>query len=229
MSSLKWNNYILSISFIEVYAIARTIFAISSLVTFIASPVYSLFPEYCFLNYHEFEHFWFAKYINFYYIVGHKYVLISYLFSLLIFVFSFVGIFPRYMLILQWWITNSYSNIIPIIDGGDHIAANILLFLIPIGLMDFRRNHWDFSQSIITNEFKNAIIKWVSIIIKIQVGLIYLNAFIGKLFVYEWLNGTAIYYYLSNNLYGIGKDNWFFHFIISNVYFFCIWQQKKFN
>lgn len=39
--------------------------------------------------------------------------------------------------------------------------------------------------------------------IKLQVSVIYLHAFVGKLFVKEWSNGTAAYYYLLDPVFGV--------------------------
>lgn len=112
-----------------------------------------------------------------------------------------VGILPRLTGILHWWITYSVSVSCYIIDGGDQIAAILAFFLIPVTLVDSRWNHWQYDNS--QNNYYSSVVAYFStLMIKIQVAVIYFHAAIGKLYVDEWLNGTALYYWLYSQSFG---------------------------
>lgn len=42
-------------------------------------------------------------------------------------------------------------------------------------------------------------------VICLQVAVIYFHAFVAKLFVSEWLNGTATYYWFTHNIFGVSQ------------------------
>lgn len=121
--------------------------------------------------------------------------------SILVLITVILGFYPRVTGILQWYITYSFFMSADVVDGGDHIASNLTLLLIPLTLIDNNKNHWfeNNTPNKIFTYLKNSIF----LLISIQVCAIYLHAFIGKLFVEEWKNGTAIYYWLTHNHFGV--------------------------
>jgi antimicrobial peptide system SdpB family protein len=107
---------------------------------------------------------------------------------------------------IHWWVTYSFVNSAVIIDGGDHIASIICLLLLPVTLTDTRKWHWAIEKTTtnITDSLTlRSIFAYTSlIIIKIQVSVIYLNSAAAKLFVTEWIDGTAIYYWFNHPVFG---------------------------
>lgn len=126
------------------------------------------------------------------------------------------GIHPKITGLLHWYVTYSFFTASNIIDGGDHIASVLTFLLIPITLFDSRNNHWNqpvYSSGTLKSTISNAFY-WL---IKIQVCVIYLHAFVGKLPVAEWLNGTAVYYWLTHEYFGVHEMlRPYFKFFLSN-------------
>ena len=95
---------------------------------------------------------------------------------------------PRLTGIVHWWISYSFVSSIPLVDGGDQVAAILALLLIPITLTDHRAWHVALS---------------CFLVIRVQVAGIYFHAAVGKLAVEEWADGTAMYYWLLDPLFGV--------------------------
>lgn len=114
------------------------------------------------------------------------------------------GFYPRITGIIHWYISYSLLVYCDVIDGGDQISSNLTFLLIPLTLLDKNKNHWK-SQGIVYSEnyYSRIIQKIFFNLILAQVCIIYLHAFVGKLFIDEWENGTAAYYWLTNNYFGI--------------------------
>lgn len=107
--------------------------------------------------------------------------------------------------IIHWYVCYSFINSATLVDGGDHIASIISVLLIPITLTDTRKWHWDIAISqpnSITYQIRSLVALSCLIVIKIQMSVIYLNSAVGKLFVPEWKDGTAIYYWFKHPLFG---------------------------
>lgn len=126
------------------------------------------------------------------------------LISILILVAVFVGYFPQLTCLLQAWVHISICNSFLIVEGGDQIASNLCLLLIPICLFDNRINHWDISKPNISEIRKslNVFFNVYYFLIIIQVAVIYLHASVGKFYNEEWKDGTCIYYWFTNNVFG---------------------------
>ncbi len=87
-------------------------------------------------------------------------------------------------------------------DGGDQLAGILGVLLLPVSLTDWRRHSWTveqpdavFRQRVFTADVGIAFIK-------VQVSVVYLVACLGKLGSPEWANGTALYYWVRNNVFG---------------------------
>ncbi len=114
------------------------------------------------------------------------------------------GFFPQISCILQTWIHLSVCNSFLVVDGGDQIASNLCLLLIPICLLDNRINQWKIGRPIanLRTEIINVFCCIYYILISLQVAVIYLHAAIGKLYSEEWRQGTSLYFWLSHNVFG---------------------------
>jgi len=115
------------------------------------------------------------------------------------------GFYPRITGILHWYITYSFFISADVADGGDHIAVNLTLLLIPITFFDKNKNHW-FKNVSLTNKIQQIFYNSFFLLITIQICAIYLHSFVGKLFVNEWQNGTAVYYWLTHNHFGVNPS-----------------------
>lgn len=111
---------------------------------------------------------------------------------------------PRITGIILAWIAYSFHNSAITVDGGEQVAMVISLLLVPLSLTDPRKWHW---SSLPNDYYKNGnmfsilIAKVNVIFLRIQASIIYFHAFVGKL-KGEWLNGTAVYYFLNDSMLG---------------------------
>lgn len=126
------------------------------------------------------------------------------LIMIIILFIALLGFIPPLTGILHWYICYSIQqNFLPV-DGGDQIAMAITFLLIPITLLDFRINYF-LSKKRNLNKYTQNITWSFMILIKIQVLLIYINAAIERLKNIEWADGTALYYFFGDSVFGIPK------------------------
>jgi len=106
---------------------------------------------------------------------------------------------PRVTGVLHWWVTVSLQVNATLVDGGESVASVLTLFLIPLTLTDPRRSHW----APMPNEdahpmFRARVVAaTASLLLGLQVAVIYAHASIGKFEVSQWADGTALYYWLE--------------------------------
>ncbi|WP_413514143.1 hypothetical protein [Myroides odoratus] len=90
-----------------------------------------------------------------------------------------------------------------IIEGGDQINAILTLLLIPISILDGRKNAWIVKK---TNSKVNRFLllnaTCALFAIKVQMSLLYFNAGVAKIYAPEWANGTAVYYWFNDEVFG---------------------------
>jgi sporulation delaying protein B len=112
---------------------------------------------------------------------------------------------PRFTAIFHWWVAFSLFVSATIPDGGDQATAVITLLLLPVALTDARRWHWQ-SLPDGTSTTMHAALRMLALsalfVIRLQVAGIYLNSSIAKLAVTEWRDGTAVYYWISQPVFG---------------------------
>ncbi|MBF4472903.1 hypothetical protein [Flavobacterium sp. HJJ] len=125
-------------------------------------------------------------------------------FSILILVSVIIGYLPQLTCFFQAWIHLSICNSFLGVDGGDQIASNLSLLLIPICLFDNRLNQWKSQTKNETNIRKaiNVFFSCYFFLIILQVAVIYLHSAVGKLNSTEWKDGTCAYYWFTNNVFG---------------------------
>ncbi|WP_270169460.1 sporulation-delaying protein SdpB family protein [Paenibacillus sp. SYP-B4298] len=119
-----------------------------------------------------------------------------------------IGWRPRITGILHWWVAYSLQVSALGLDGGEQVQAVFTFLLIPITLTDSRKWHWfTDNREINLNRYSgilHASIAFIALFfIRIQVAIIYLNAAVSKVKEEEWLNGTAVYYYLNDTMLGM--------------------------
>src|SRR5690625_2465699 len=114
-----------------------------------------------------------------------------------------VGWRPRITGILHYFVVYSIHGHATVIDGGEHIASLIVFWLIPITLCDPRKWHWSLLDNHSKINIYKKFIPWLFFkIIKVQIAIIYANAAIARLKNPEWIDGTALYYFLTDILLG---------------------------
>ncbi len=117
---------------------------------------------------------------------------------------------PRVTALLHWWIAVSFQLTASTLEGGDQAAAVLSLLLVPVALTDPRRWHWDPPPAYIAvpgfrgarRELATIVALSALLMVRIQVSGIYFHAAFGKLQGTEWEDGTAMYYWLSNPVFG---------------------------
>jgi len=112
---------------------------------------------------------------------------------------------PRITGLLHWWVSFSFQASALIVDGGDHVSEVLTLLLLPVTLTDSRRWHWQPPHAAAAPERSEAarfVARFALLAIRVQVCGIYLHSSIGKMSVPEWVDGTALYYWLSDPLFG---------------------------
>lgn len=181
--------------------LARTLLALGTLTTLLFTNVDDLFPSFHLTKVLENKSG--LMYLN--YFLWFDDIYIPYTISILILTAVILGVYPRIMCLLQSMTSYSIFYSMLIVEGGDQINIILTALLIPICLLDSRKNGWTISKEI------NKLIpqKWfvinagiAIIFIQIQMAVLYLNAGIAKVYAPEWSNGTAVYYWFFDNTFG---------------------------
>lgn len=114
---------------------------------------------------------------------------------------------PQITCFLHAYISLSLINSAVTIEGGDQITSNLTLLLIPICICDPRKNHWlRFEENRVNRIGLNErvlISNFFHSIIRLQVALVYFHSAVGKFPIAEWQNGTAVYYWFNNPIFGM--------------------------
>lgn len=122
--------------------------------------------------------------------------------AIVILVLAASGWRPRLTALPHWWATVSFQSSTTIPDGGDQVAAVLTLLLLPLALTDGRAWHWRRSGEV--RDEAASLVAWSALlVIRVQVAGIYLQASMAKLGREEWADGTALYYWLSDPLFGV--------------------------
>ena len=127
-----------------------------------------------------------------------------------------LGVYPKYICILHWWVSFSYLISSSMLEGGDQITSIMTFLLIPVLIFDKRHNHWS-KKEYKVGFYPSTIAIFTLFCIKIQVFIIYFSASTSKFAVKEWMDGTAIYYWFTDPVFGLNNkvlEN--FKFILMN-------------
>ncbi|MEO9484578.1 MAG: sporulation-delaying protein SdpB family protein [Ekhidna sp.] len=186
MLSFTWSN---------VVGLSRALLALGTLSTLLFNSVDVLFYQFEEILQNDLQKF------GLFYLLKGNFVFAKIL-SIGVLGFVISGYYPRVSCILHWYVTASFMNVCSIPDGGDHVSSVLSLLLIPIVVMDPRKNHWD-PPVTVEKKVGSTIASSFLMLVKLQMMAIYLHAFVAKLFVPEWTNGTATYYWLLHEYHGI--------------------------
>lgn len=121
--------------------------------------------------------------------------------SIVIMLWAASGFLPRFAAIPAAYVMWSLSTSISVQEGGDQIAANLGLLMIPLSLSDERINHWMLPAK---SSIKNYIASVTLISISMQAVFVYFDAAISKIKRPEWADGSAMYYWTRDTTLGQG-------------------------
>lgn len=183
----------------RVYGLARSIIAGGLLLTLIFSQTDYLFDKDLFALHPSAG--W-TDDINFFKLFGFENLVLAKMLAIAMLALVVSGFFPRLTGVLHWWLAFSFNNAASIVDGGDQVAAVLALLILPVTLFDGRTNHFYKSMevNIISSIVSNVFLR---VLIPLQMSFIYFHAAIEKLYkVEEWRNGTAVYYFAQDPIFG---------------------------
>lgn len=185
--------------FTPLLGIVRTLLALSLLLTLIFNPITLLFKPVAGIE--EVPVCSVLSNLTYFCLFENNDLVKAKIILIIILILIIIGFFPQVLGILHFYISFSVQNTMTIIDGGEQVTLVTTFWLMLISLFDNRLNHWQKPTARISYK---SIIGWGFItVLKIQIAYIYLNAAITKLKNKEWLDGTAVYYYLNDIIFGI--------------------------
>lgn len=121
--------------------------------------------------------------------------------TIILLIIIMIGYLPQVLGIIHFYIAYSVQHTMSVVDGGKQVTLMMTFWLMLISLFDNRLNHWEQAKQKL--EF-NKVVGWGLIVtLKIQISYLYLNSAVTKMKNKEWLDGTAVYYYLNDNIYGL--------------------------
>lgn len=180
----------------NVYGLARTLAALCTLTTLLASDTSSLFrpaqgvPD-----------FPYCEGVTAYSLFCVTDVSVAHPVAVAILLVAASGWQPRLTALPHWWVAASFQASSTVPDGGDQVAAVLTLLILPIALTDRRAWHWGAPQPVRDPAW--SLVAWSALmVVRLQVAGIYLQASVAKLGRQEWADGTAVYYWFGDPLFG---------------------------
>jgi antimicrobial peptide system SdpB family protein len=114
------------------------------------------------------------------------------------------GLLPQVTGVLHVWACFCVYNYFVILNGGENVAFVLSVLLVPICLTDPRLNQWRKKE--VPPGKANIIAGIAYFALQVQAAALYLEAGVVKLYIPEWREGTALYYYTSH--YRLGAPDW---------------------
>ena len=187
----------------NVYGLARSLLALCTLITLLLNPATVLFrpaagvPDapYCYG----------VRSASLFCVVPRDHLDVARWIGIVILIIVASGWRPALTAIPHWWVAFSLYCTATIPDGGDQAAAVLTLLLIPVALTDPRTSHWQ-RPTVSGQAGPRPMARLVAVVaktaIRVQVSIIYFHAFVGKLQVPEWIDGTVLWYWLNDPTFG---------------------------
>lgn len=203
--------------FTKIYGIGRSVLAFGTLLTLLCNSDTVIFSAEKLLpvNHHNID------VINLFVLIGYHHLWLSKLIAIIILLAVIAGIYPKITGMLHWWVSFSVFHGLLILDGGDQVTMVLTFFLIFITVLDKRKNHWSepVAQSPVSRYIGNIFL----LIIRVQISILYLVAALSKLHVHEWVDGSAMYYFLTDNSFAAPDYlMWLVKPVVSNSAMSCI-------
>ncbi len=106
---------------------------------------------------------------------------------------------PAWTGVPHWYVTWSFAVSSNAVDGGDQLAANLVLLLAGICLLDRRRNHWSRDTSYARRDPWSQYLAYLVLALWVlQLMGVYFQASVAKMAVPEWADGSALWYWMQN-------------------------------
>jgi antimicrobial peptide system SdpB family protein len=189
----------------NVYGLARSLIACCTLFAFVGHDMTELFFHYP--GYTDAQHSGGFSRFSLYYLLG-DHVVVAQFFSIAVLLAVVAGWRPRVTGVLHWYVSASFAASCLVVQGGDHVVANLTLILLPVTLLDGRRWHWAAPDETETwSAWKHAVVRSCFTVAALQVAVVYFFAGVAKMNVSEWSNGTAFYYWFTHPVFG--APTWF--------------------
>lgn len=195
----------MSLKFTSTLGLVRSILALSSLMVHLFNDLNQMVPA------HHFEYLLTEQKmdsvnkLNLFLLFDYGHLYMAKLISIGVLLLVLSGYYPRWTCLLHSWVAYSLYNSYLIVEGGDQINSIIAMLLIPVCLMDGRKNHWQDGLEINNKHLAYIAVLFIAII-RIQMAVIYLDAGIEKFKVEEWADGTALYYWFNHNIFGLPAE-----------------------
>lgn len=123
--------------------------------------------------------------------------------SVLVLTLAGIGILPAFTAIPHWYVTWSFTVGSPVLDGGDHLAANLTLLLILLSVLDRRRWHWQRDVAYPSRQLWVKHVGYAALALWcLQLFIVYFQAAVAKFGVAEWADGTALWYWMQHPTFG---------------------------
>ena len=184
----------------NVVGVARTLLALGTALTLIASPGTALFTPAAGVP--RFPHCGATAAVGLFCFVPIELLPLAQVAAVALLLLVASGWRPRFTAIPHWWIAFSVASSITIPDGGDQVTQNLTLLLLPVAITDPRRWHWSQLGPPCDRRLQTLVARSALLMIGLQMAVIYAHSSLGKLGVPEWTDGTALYYWSSDPMFG---------------------------
>jgi len=189
-----------NIALTNTLGLVRSLLALSLLSTLIFNPSSVFFIESTFEGMQKTG--FILDRLNFFFLAGYENAFLMQWLAIIILSAVVAGWRPRITGVLHWWVAYSFMTASIIVEGGDQVVSVLSFLLIPVTLLDKRRNHWS-AEAQTLSKSESAVAGVFYFLTKLQVAIVYLEAGIGKLYsTQEWREGTALYYWINDNFFG---------------------------
>lgn len=116
---------------------------------------------------------------------------------------SVSGWLPGPALIVQWWFAVSVFSSVLVVEGGEQVACVTLFLLLPVAFVDRRRRaSAPLVVGLASTALRDRAILLALFLVKAQVTVIYFDSVLAKLGRPNWQEGTAVYYFGQDPVFG---------------------------
>ncbi|MGP5693365.1 sporulation-delaying protein SdpB family protein [Corynebacterium variabile] len=136
--------------------------------------------------------------------------------SIIILSLVIVGVVPWITSLLHFYIAFYLQQSLAIPDGGDQVAVFLTLMIAIVYLGDLRLNHWSMVTRTVPWQPYTTIVGLY--LIKCQMTVIYLNASIHKMATKDWLEGSELYYILGGSFEPYGFLNSLYEIVVDQPF-----------
>jgi antimicrobial peptide system SdpB family protein len=171
---------------------SRVVLGIGTILTIIFNDIFLMIPEDYYFNIVSLKNESVVYNLNLFSHFKYEYLNIAKWVCVVLIALTFFFNLNPFFVFIHYTISLSVFHSFLISEGGDQINMILMLIIFIFSLAI------SFSNSIIKKSIELFIFT-----VKLQASIIYLQASVAKLYVQEWSDGTAIYYWLNHNIFGL--------------------------